>query len=146
MHTPKLLALAALLLTAHLPAADVYTWKNSRGGNSYSDAPRNLQPARSSTVNIRTHSVTKPAAPAVETPSSEGGNTLAEQQQALSKKIADENKKIEEQNKKIEEQNRQQKAENCQTARLNRQAAETARNNREALIKRFDADVGKYCN
>ncbi|ASK26721.1 DUF4124 domain-containing protein [Neisseria chenwenguii] len=126
-----------------LPAAEVYTWKNSKGGTIYSDTPNRLRADKSGVMNIRTHSVSQPQAPAAP----ETAGSLAEEQGKLNDKIVQANKQIEEQNKKIEEQNRLQKEDNCKAARLNRQFADSARtNNREALIQRYEADVNKYCN
>lgn len=136
--------LTCLLLPAQFSAAQVYTWKNKSGSTSYSDVPQNLKTSNAGTVNIRTRTVTPPPAPKA----AEGdGGSLAEQQKQLNDALAQENKKIEEQNKKIEEQNRQQKEDNCKTARLNRQFAETARvANRDEFVKRYDADIARFCN
>ncbi len=135
--------LACLLLPAQFSAAQVYTWKSKNGSTSYSDVPQNLKVSNASTVNVRTRTVTPPPAPQA----AEGEGSLADKQKQLNDAISQENKKIEEQNKKIEEQNRQQKEDNCKTARLNRQFAETARvANRDEFIKRYDADIGKFCN
>lgn len=133
----------ALSLAATASAGSVYTWRNANGNPTYSDAPQRLQPARSSTMNVRTHTVHRPATPAVEQPE----NPIAEQQNRLNQKITEANKQIEAQNKKIAEENQAMKDDNCKAARLNRDYAESARtNNREALKQRYDADIGKYCN
>ncbi|MDO5640194.1 MAG: DUF4124 domain-containing protein [Neisseria sp.] len=149
MHITSLtkLALAATMLaSAQLPAAEVFTWKNSNGANTYSDVPRNLKPAHANMVNVRTRSVT-PAAPAQPAAPADGGNSLADQQKQLSDEIARQNKQVEEQNKKIDEENRLQKEANCKTARMNRQFAESARiSNRAALLQRYDNDIAQFCN
>ncbi|KPN73891.1 DUF4124 domain-containing protein [Neisseria dumasiana] len=138
-----LVLISGMLFSGSLATAEVYTWKNKSGGNSYSDVPQNLKASQSGTVNIRTHTVIRPAAPKA----AEGEGTLADKQKELSDAIAEENKKIEERNKKVEEENRLQKEGNCKIARMNRQFAETARiANREEFVKRYDADVAKFCN
>ncbi|MDO5074216.1 Uncharacterised protein [Neisseria animaloris] len=147
MHITRLaqfVLLGSLFAAGTLSAAEVYTWKGKNGSTSYSDVPQNLQPSRAGTVNVRTHTVT----PSVSTQSaSTDGDSLADKQKQLNDQIAEENRRVEEQNKKVEEQNRQFKEDNCKTARLNRQFAETARSaNRDELMKRYDADVSKYCN
>lgn len=133
----------ALTLAAAASANSVYTWRNANGNPTYSDVPQRLQPARSNTMNVRTHTVYRPAAaPAAEQP--EG--SIAEQQSRLNQKITDANKQIEAQNQKIAEENQAMKDDNCKAARLNREYAESARtNNREALKQRYDADISKYC-
>ena len=146
MHITRfapLVLISGLLLAGGAAAAEVYTWKNKSGGNSYSDVPQNLKASQSGTVNIRTRTVTMPAAPKA----AENSGSLADKQKELNDAVADENKKIEERNKKVEEENRQQKESNCKIARMNRQFAETARiANREEFVKRYDADVAKFCN
>ena len=141
----KLALLGTIFASAQLSAAEVFTWKNRNGSNTYSDVPRNLKPAHANMVNVRTRSVT-PAAP--EQPAAPAdGNSLADQQKQLSDEIARQNKQVEEQNKKIDEENRQQKEANCKTARMNRQFAESARvANRDALLQRYDADIAQFCN
>lgn len=137
----RLLLISGMLFSGSVSVAEVYTWKNKSGGNSYSDVPQNLKISQSGTVNIRTRTVTPPPAPKAE----EG--SLADKQKDLNNAIAEENKKIEEQNKKVEEENRLQKESNCKIARMNRQFAETARiANRDEFVKRYDADVAKFCN
>ncbi|MBF0804565.1 MULTISPECIES: DUF4124 domain-containing protein [Neisseria] len=147
MHITRTVYTAALLclLPAQFAAAQIYTWKGKNGSTSYSDVPHNLKISNASTINVRTRTVTPP--PAAQTAESAGEGSLADQQKQLNDAVSRENKKIEEQNKKIEEQNRLQKEDNCKTARLNRQFAETARvANRDEFIKRYDADIGKFCN
>ncbi len=140
----KLALLGTVFASAQLSAAEVFTWKNRNGSNTYSDVPRNLKPAHAGLVNVRTRSVT-PAAP--EQPAPADSQSLADQQKQLSDEIARQNKQVEEQNKRIDEENRLQKEANCKTARMNRQFAETARvNNRADLIARYDADINQFCN
>ncbi|MCP1659599.1 DUF4124 domain-containing protein [Neisseria perflava] len=144
----KNIPMAALLLfclsAPVLQAAEVYTWKNRSGSNTYSDVPNRLQPALTGKINVRTQTVSLPAAASGNTAKS---GSIAEQQQQLNNKITQANKQIEEQNQKIAEAARQQKEDNCKTAQLNRQFAESARaNNRSALIQRYDSDIAKYCN
>ena len=140
----KILLLSVLFIGAHAGANEVFSWKNPSGSTSYSDVPRNLQPAQVNRMNVRTHSVTRPPAPAAAAANPE---SLAEQQQKLGEQIARQNKQIEEQNKRVEEENRRREEENCQAARINRQFAESARvNNRDALIARYDGDIAKFCN
>lgn len=145
MHITRLACAAVfscLLLQGQVAAAEVYTWKSKSGSTSYSDVPQNLKVSNASTVNVRTRTVSLPSAPKAE---EEG--SLADKQKQLNDAISSENRKIEEQNKKIEEQNRRQKEDNCKTARLNRQFAETARvANRDEFIRRYDADIAKFCN
>lgn len=145
MHITRfapLFLISGMLVSGGL-SAKVYTWKNKSGGNSYSDVPQNLKVSESGTVNIHTRTVTPPTAPKA----AESGASLADKQKELSDAVAEENKKIEERNKKVEEENRLQKEGNCKIARMNRQFAETARiANREEFVKRYDADVAKFCN
>ncbi len=132
-----------LLAAAQLSAAEVYTWRDQKGRTTYSDVPNRLQPARSNLLNVRTHSVSQPVQPQT----AAQPDSIYEQQRQLNDKIAQANQQIDEQNKKIEEANRQTNEDNCNAARLNRQFAETARSaNRDALIQRYEADIGKYCN
>ncbi|SUA36654.1 Uncharacterised protein [Neisseria zoodegmatis] len=139
----RLLLVSGMLVSGSVSVAEVYTWKNKSGGNSYSDVPQNLKISQSGTVNIRTRTVTPPTPPKTEA----ADGSLADKQKDLNDAVAAENKKIEEQNKKIEEENRLQKESNCKIARMNRQFAETARiANRDEFVKRYDADVAKFCN
>lgn len=97
----KILLLSMLFIGTHAGANEVFSWKNPSGSTSYSDVPRNLQPAQVNRMNVRTHSVTPPPAPAAAAANPE---SLAEQQQKLGEQIARQNKQIEEQNKRVEEE------------------------------------------
>ena len=145
MKTASLSLLAAALLTiaAGASAAEsVYTWKNGKGSTSYSDVPQGLKPGKSSTMNIRTHSVSRPAAQ-----ENEAELTPEERQAKANEQILAKNKQIEEQNKKIEEENRRNKEDNCRIARLNHQSAQSARvANRAQLVNNYQNDINKYCN
>ncbi|PSJ80833.1 DUF4124 domain-containing protein [Neisseria iguanae] len=142
--TYTLLTLCFSLTAAAASADSVYAWRNTNGTTTYSDVPHRLQPARSNTMNIRTHTVYRPIK-AVASEQTEG--SVTEQQNQLNQKITEVNKQIEAQNQKIAEDNQAMKDDNCKAARLNRNYAESARtNNREALKQRYDADISKYCN
>lgn len=144
----KNLLLLALVLgvSASLSAKEVFNWKDSRGVNTYSDVPRNLQPAQSNLMNVNTQTVSQAVPPAAAPGAQAASGSIAEQQLQLSQQIAAQNKATEENNKKIEEANRQQKEDSCKTARLNRTAAEGARTeNRTALLARYEADIQKFC-
>ena len=139
-----LLTIALFLAATTTSAGNVYTWRNASGNSTYSDTPRSLQPASSSTMNVRTQTVYRPAAT---TAPEQIEGSIAEQQSQLNQKITEANKQIEAQNQKIAEENQAIKDDNCKAARLNRDYAESARtHNREALKQRYDADIGKYCN
>ncbi|WP_165090988.1 DUF4124 domain-containing protein [Neisseria yangbaofengii] len=141
--TYTLLTLCLSFTAATASTNSVYTWRNTNGTATYSDVPHRLQPARSNTMNVRTHTVYQPAKAAAPAPN-EG--SIAEQDQ-LNQRITEANKQIEAQNQKIAENNQAMKDDNCKAARLNRDYAESARaNNREALKQRYDADISKYCN
>lgn len=141
--TRSLWALFLPLAAANVCADEVYMWKTLNGHTAYGDAPPQLQPARTRTLNVRSHTVYRSAPKAFELNETA---SLSEQQNALNDKISQANKQIEDQNKKIEEANRQNQQDNCKMARLNRQFAESARaHNRSALLQRYDSDVNKYC-
>lgn len=138
-----LIGIASLSFSFYSVADSVFTWKEGNGHNSYSDVPRQLQPTRANTINIRTQTIQTPQITSPQNTNS----TISEQQSKLSEKIISENKKIEEKNKKIDEENQRNKEDNCKAARLNRQLAEAARtNHREALLQRYDSDINKFCN
>ena len=142
--TYTLLTLCLSFTAATASANSVYTWRNTNGTTTYSDVPHRLQPDRSNTMNVRTHTVYQPVKAAAPV-TSEG--SIAEQQNQLNQRITEANKQIEAQNQKIAEDNQSMKDDNCKAARLNRDYAESARaNNREALKQRYDADISKYCN
>ena len=133
----------ALVLTAVASMAiaqdvQVFSWKNSKGNNAYSDVPNNMHMGRSNVINVRTGTVTPP-------PMAVNNNapiTLVEAQQQLNEQIAAENKRREEEAAK---RAAEIKEENCKTAKMNRANAENARNKAE-LIPKFDAAINQYCN
>ena len=146
MNKNLLLLTVALSVSASLSAKEVFNWKDNRGVNTYSDVPRNLQPAQSNLMNVNTQTVTQAAPPAAAPGAQAASGSIAEHQLQLSQQIAAQNKATEEQNKKIEAANRQQQEDNCKAARLNRTIAEGARtDNRAALLARYDADIQKFC-
>ena len=146
MNKNLLLLTLALSVSASLSAKEVFNWKDSRGVNTYSDVPRNLQPAQSNLMNVNTQTVTQAVPPAATPGAQAASGSIAEQQLQLSQQIAAQNKAIEANNTKIEDANRQQKEDNCKAARLNRAAAEGARTeNRAAFLARYDADIQKFC-
>ena len=107
--TKTVLSLALISMVGMASANGVFTWKGKSGHQVYSDTPRNLSTQNVSTMNIRSHTVTK-----IETkPMSDtiqGGKigvegdgkdkSLADQQADLNAKMAAENKKKEEENKR----------------------------------------------
>lgn len=130
---------------ATLSAQEVFSWRDSRGYNAYSDTPRHLQPAKTRMFNVRTQTVSAPVKTAAQ--SASGPDSLTDQQAKLSQQIAERNKAIEAKNKKIEANNKKRNEAGCKAARLNRQIAEGARtNNREALLQRYDQDIQQFCN
>ncbi len=146
MNKNLLLLTVALSVSASLSAKEVFNWKDNRGVNTYSDVPRNLQPAQSNLMNVNTQTVTQAAPPAAAPGAQAASASIAEQQLQPSQQIAAQNKATEEQNKKIEAANRQQPEDNRKAARLNRTIAEGARtDNRAALLARYDADIQKFC-
>ena len=126
-------------------AAGVYTWRDHKGVNEYSDVPTQLTPAKTQRFNVRTHSSTPLAKPK---PNAEASSdSLAEQQAQLNRKIEEQNKLRDEQNKKIEAQNKKTREAACKTAQMNRKMADSLRtNNRDALIQRYEEDVRINCN
>lgn len=150
MKKMTLLAAVALGLSAVATAQDVYNWRDGKGVNNYSDVPRNMTPAGTNIINVRTQTSSPAIKPQV-VPNDVGGSanpeaSLAEQQAALSQKLAEQNKAIEAENQKIAEQNRKDKEENCKRARLNRSMADSARSNQAELIQRYEADIQQFCN
>lgn len=149
MKKMALLAAAAVGMSGSVAAQDVFNWRDSRGVSTYSDVPRNMTPAGTNIVNVRTQT-SSPAVKPPPVPNDVGGTasqaSLAEQQAALSQQIAEQNKNIEAENQKIAEQNRKNQEENCKRARMNRAMADSARSNQAELIRRYDADIQQYCN
>ncbi|KEQ00197.1 hypothetical protein SASC598J21_020800 [Snodgrassella alvi SCGC AB-598-J21] len=125
-------------------AVEVYTWRDNKGVNEYSDTPVNLSPAKAQRFNVRTQVATPVAA---SQPNAEASSdSLTEQQAKLNRKIEEQNKQTAERNKKIEEQNKKNREAACKTSKMNRQMADSLRtNNRDALIKRYDEDVRVNC-
>ncbi|MCX8749670.1 MULTISPECIES: DUF4124 domain-containing protein [unclassified Snodgrassella] len=146
-HKILKMSLAVVLMgsTIMAGAVEVYTWRDKKGVNEYSDAPVQLTPAKTQRFNVRTQVVTPLAAPQ---PSAQAGSdTLTEQQAQLNRKIEEQNKKTDEQNKRIEAQNKKNRESACKTAQMNRKMADSLRtNNRDALIQRYDEDVRLNCN
>ena len=145
MNKTALLLALILGISAGEGAKEVFNWKDG-GVNTYSDVPRNLQPARSNLMNVNTQTVTAAVTPAAVPSAQAASGSIAEQQLQLSQQIAMQNKATEEKNKQIDAQNRKQQEDNCKAARLNRTIAESARtDSRDALLARYDADIQKFC-
>ena len=141
----KITLLSVVLASGVVHAQEVFSWKDKSGSTTYSDVPRNLKPADTNIINMRTQKVTPPASS--EAPAAASDASLAEQQTDLNSKLAQKNKEIEENNKKIEAENREQKQADCKRAQLNRSLAETARvPNRDELLNRYNQDVANFCN
>ena len=154
--TKTVLSLALISMVGMASANGVFTWKGKSGNQVYSDTPRNLSTQNVSTMNIRSHTVTKiETKPASDT--IQGGKigvegdgkdkSLADQQADLNAKMAAENKKKEEENKKIEEQNQKVNAENCTRAKMNLNNVQTSNrvNDREKLAAGYQQDISRYC-
>ena len=150
----KVLLLGSLLVSGSVSAAssEIYRWREKSGVNTYSDVPYQLKPTASTTINIRTNKVTPPAnstiQPASVTTVGDPNATpsLAEQQARVNEQIAQQNKEAEKRNKEIEEQNKQAQEANCKTAQMNLSFAQNAHTDRrDALIKRVNQEVAKYC-
>lgn len=145
-HKILKMSLAMVLMGSTLiaGAVEVYTWRDNKGVNEYSDTPVNLSPAKAQRFNVRTQVATPVAA---SQPNAEASSdSLTEQQAKLNRKIEEQNKQTAERNKKIEEQNKKNREAACKTSKMNRQMADSLRtNNRDALIKRYDEDVRVNC-
>ena len=154
--TKTVLSLALISMVGMASANGVFTWKGKSGNQVYSDTPRNLSTQNVSTMNVRSHTVTKiESKPASDT--IQGGKigvegdgkekSLADQQADLNAKMAAENKKKEEENKKIEEQNQKVNAENCTRAKMNLNNVQTSNrvNDREKLAAGYQQDISRYC-
>lgn len=148
-HNTLITSLAAILLSSFFVAnaAEVFTWRDSKGNNEYSDSPRQLVPAKAQKFNVRTHTTTSLApAPLTATAASEP-DSLAAQQAMVNRRIEEQNRKTAEQNKQIQEQNKKNREEACKTARINRKIAENMRTaQRQELINRYDSDINNNCN
>lgn len=144
---------AAMLFSGSLMAEDVYYWR-SGGSETYSDVPKNLIPANSNILNVRTHTSRPGAAPSghqqnqlPQVQNNNGEISAAELQAQANQKQLEENRATEEANRKIQEQNAAARASNCNVARINLQHAQTARiQNREQLIQQYQNNVNQYCN
>ena len=154
--TKTVLSLALISMVGMASANGVFTWKGKSGNQVYSDTPRNLSTNNVSTMNIRSHTVTKIETQA-KSDTIQGGTigvegdgkekSLAEQQADLSAKIAADNKAKEEANKKIEEQNKKLNEENCTRAKMNLNNVQTSNrvNDREKLAAGYQQDISRYC-
>ena len=143
---------ATVLFSGSLMAEDVYQW-NGRSP-TYSDVPKNLVPATSNIVNVRTQT----SRPAVAPPGQQqnqlpqvqninGEISAAELQAMANQKQMEENQAREEANRKVIEDNKAARASNCNVAKINLQYAQTARiQNREQLIQQYQNNVNQYCN
>lgn len=143
-------SLATLLLSSILivNAAEVFTWRDSKGNNQYSDAPKQLVPANTQKFNVRTHTTTSLAPPVQNASlSASDVDSLAAQQALVNRKIEEQNRQTAEKNKKIDEQNRKNREDACKTSKINRSIAENLRTSqRDNLIKRYDEEIRNNCN
>ena len=98
--TKIVLSLALISMVGMASANGVFTWKGKSGNQVYSDTPRNLSTQNVSTMNVRSHTVTKiESKPASDTIQGgkigvEGGGkekSLADQQADLNAKMAADN-------------------------------------------------------
>ena len=144
---------ATMLFSGSLMAEDVYEWKTGRVSN-YSDVPRNLTPATSNIVNVRTQTsrpaVAPPGQQQNQLPQVQNNNgeiSAADLQVMANQKQMEENQAREEANRKVIEDNKAARASNCNVAKINLQHAQTARiQNREQLIQQYQNNVNQYCN
>ena len=154
--TKTVLSLALISMVGMASANGVFTWKGKSGNQVYSDTPRNLSTQNVSTMNVRSHTMTKiESKPASDT--IQGGKigvegdgkekSLADQQADLNAKMAADNKLKEEANKKIEEENKKVNAENCTRAQMNLKNVQTSNrvNDREKLAAGYQQDISRYC-
>lgn len=133
----KVALFSSLLVLSSLALAQVYTWKDSSGKTVYSDTPPPTKTVKEVNIKVAPAKVTAKKDPATASDAAPSKDqTIAEQQAALAKKIADENKKIEAENKK-------RNADNCNVAKLNLASAEAANN--QALVQRYQNAVKSYC-
>ena len=143
-------SLATLLLSSILivNAAEVFTWRDSKGNNQYSDAPKQLVPANTQKFNVRTHTTTSLAPPVQNASlSASDVDSLAAKQAEVNRQIEEQNRRTAEKNKKIDEQNRKNREDACKTSKINRRIAENMRTNqRDSLIKRYDDEIRNNCN
>ena len=143
---------ATMLFSGSLMAEDVYQW-NGRSP-TYSDVPKNLIPASSNIVNVRTQTsrpaVAPPGQQQNQLPQVQNNNgeiSAADLQAMANQKQMEENQAREESNRKVIEDNNAARASNCNVAKINLQYAQTARiQNREQLIQQYQNNVNQYCN
>ena len=143
---------ATMLFSGSLMAEDVYQW-NGRSP-TYSDVPKNLVPATSNIVNVRTQTsrpaVAPPGQQQNQLPQVQNNNgeiSATELQAMAAQKQLEENRARDESNRKVQEQNDAIRASNCNAARINLQHAQTARvQNREQLVQQYQINVNQYCN
>ena len=143
---------ATMLFSGSLMAEDVYQW-NGRSP-TYSDVPKNLIPASSNIVNVRTQTsrpaVAPPGQQQNQLPQVQNNNgeiSAADLQAMANQKQMEENQAREEANRKVIEDNKAARASNCNVAKINLQHAQTARiQNREQLIQQYQNNVNQYCN
>ena len=143
---------ATMLFSGSLMAEDVYQW-NGRSP-TYSDVPKNLIPASSNIVNVRTQTsrpaVAPPGQQQNQLPQVQNNNgeiSAADLQAMANQKQMEENQAREEANRKVIEDNNAARASNCNVAKINLQYAQTARiQNREQLIQQYQNNVNQYCN
>lgn len=143
---------ATMLFSGSLMAEDVYHWKGR--SPTYSDVPRNLVPATSNIVNVRTQTSRPAVAPAghqqnqlPQVQNNNGEISATELQAMAAQKQLEENRARDESNRKVQEQNDAIRASNCNAARINLQHAQTARvQNREQLVQQYQINVNQYCN
>ncbi len=149
-HKVLKISLVTLLLSSILivNAAEVFTWRDSKGNNQYSDAPKQLVPANTQKFNVRTHTTTSLAPPVQNASlSASDVDSLAAQQALVNRKIEEQNRQTAEKNKKIDEQNRKNREDACKTSKINRSIAENLRTSqRDNLIKRYDEEIRNNCN
>ncbi|OAM16489.1 hypothetical protein A7P85_05650 [Eikenella corrodens] len=143
---------ATMLFSGSLMAEDVYQW-NGRSP-TYSDVPKNLIPASSNIVNVRTQTSRPAVAPAghqqnqlPQVQNNNGEISAADLQAMTNQKQMEENQAREEANRKVIEDNNAARASNCNVAKINLQHAQTARiQNREQLIQQYQSNVNQFCN
>lgn len=144
---------AAMLFSGSLMAKDVYFWRGGRG-ETYSDVPKNMVPATSNILNVRTQTTRPAVAPPGQRQNqlpqidkNTGEISATELQAIAAQKQIEENRANEEANRKIREQNEAARASNCNAAKINLQAAQSARGqNREQLIQQYQSNVNQFCN
>ncbi len=143
---------ATMLFSGSLMAEDVYHW-NGRSP-TYSDVPKNLVPATSNIVNVRTQTSRPAVAPPghqqnqlPQVQNNNGEISAADLQAMANQKQLEENKAIEDANRKVREENEAARASACSTAKINLQHAQTARiQNREQLVQQYQSNVNQFCN